>query len=664
MALQSRILGFFTRSRLLQPGFFVCAVFILCFFKTSAAPVKDTVYQTKGVEVTADKTYEKTASALTPVTIISREELERAGAWQISDALSSVPGIFIKNYGGLGGLKTISLRGATASQTAILLNGVRLNSTQNGQLDLSALPASLIEEIEITRGGASTQYGGNAVSGAVNISTNGFKDSSFFKTNAQYGSFKSSLLSAHGGWNYDDSTGISALGEFLKSDGDFPFYYNQFGENIVLQRENGDFKNISGLLTGKFPFKNWLFSAQALGRKTERGTPGAVVQGRVESARARLNENDLILSLGSFKNISENVSFDFLISSKFNTLRYTDPDLTFGGNNGENTFKSREVNAQSTSKIFFKNWFGHISAEAGFAELNGDNLEPGVGANVQRTNGAISIRTEREFRPDSLLKITLHGGMRLDYFSDAGVAASPLLGAAASPFKNLLFRAQWSYNFRPPSFTEMYYLNYGNSLLKPERSHSVNLGAVWQPFVKALFETEFFFLHTAGQIAGVPKNPVQWSAQNIGLVITRGLECSVFFTVSDEFSLRGTYTFQRATDESAESYSRGKQVVYVPQQIASANIQYGFFKNGFFKSAAGLHVQFSGERYSLPDNSGDSRLPQYLTLDANLTQEIFFKNFSFKLRAEALNIFDEKYAVIRNYPMPGRSFRIGVSGGI
>ncbi|MES2766741.1 MAG: TonB-dependent receptor [Bacteroidota bacterium] len=666
MFLKKSFKNLLKKSRQVLPGFFVCAnlvffLFILSFLK-AASQTKDTVFTTKSVIVTADKTTDKAASSLVPITIISQEELEQTGAWQISDALSFAPGIFIKNYGGLGGLKTVSLRGTTASQTAILLNGVRLNSTQNGQFDLSALPSSLVEEIEVTRGGASMLYGGNAVGGAVNILTNSFKNESFFKTNLQYGSFKSSLISANGGWQISDSLGVSALGEYSQSAGDYPFHSNQFGENVVLKRENGDFKNLSGLITGKFPFKSWQFAAQTLARKTERGTPGAVVQGRVESANARLDENDVLFSLNSFKDISENASLDVLLSSKFNNLNYRDPDAMFSGNNGESLFKSRDLTARTSSKIFFKNWLADVFAEGGFADLRGDNLQPGVGEYVKRATVSTGLRGEHEIEIDSLLKVTLHGGLRFDYFSDAGNAFSPLLGAAISPFKNLTFRTQWSYNFRPPSFTEMYYLNYGNSLLKPEKSHSFNLGAAWQPVLKTLLEAEFFLIRTNDQIAGVPKNPVQWSAKNIGLVITRGVEVSVLLKPFDEFSLRGNYTFQKATDESPESYSKGKQVVYTPQHLASAVMNYGFFKSGSFKSSAGMQAQFSGERYSLPDNSVESRLPEFITLDAHFVQEILFKNFSLKLRAEALNIFDAQYAVIRNYPMPGRSFRLGVSG--
>lgn len=655
--------SFFIKSRHILPGFFVLVILdcIAIPLKTSAQ-IKDTIYQTKTVEITADKITERAASALAPVTIITHEELEKTGAWQISDALSFVPGMFIKNYGGLGGLKTVSLRGTTASQTAILLNGVPLNSVQNGQFDLSALPASLVDEIEVVRGGASSLYGGNAVGGAVNISTNGFKKEKSFKTNLQYGSFKSSLVSLQGSWKIHDSAGISAIGEISQSAGDYPFKFNQFGENILLQRENGDFKNISGLLTAGFPFKSWQFSAQALARKTERGTPGAVVQGRVESARARLDESDLLFSLTSFKTISDDISLDILLSSKFNSLQYRDPDFIFGTQNGESLFKSNDLNGRVSSKFFIHENMVDVSAETGLAELRGDNLQPGTGDYIRRQKGGIAAQIEREIAIDSVLKVVVHGALRFDHFSDIGNAFSPLAGVAVTPFKNFSLRSQWSYNFRPPSFTELYYLNYGNSDLKPERSHSLSFGAVWQPFLKTLIEAETFLIRTNDQIVGVPKNPVQWSAQNIGLVITRGIELSVLLKISDGFSLRGSYTFQRATDESDQSYSKGKQVVYIPQHIATGIADYSFFTTDSFKSSAGVQAQFSGERFSLPDNSRDSRLSDYVITDANFTEQMTFRNFSVKLRADVLNIFNEEYSVIRNFPMPGRSFRIGVSG--
>jgi outer membrane cobalamin receptor len=649
----------FKNSRSVRPGFFICA-FIFLFKITLTAQVKDSVFQTKGVEVTADKASETNVSALAPITVISKEELEKSGAWQISDALSYVPGLFVKNYGGLGGLKTISLRGTSASQAAILINGVRLNSAQNGQFDFSALPATLAEEINVIRGGASTLYGANAIGGAVNILTASRKEN-IFKTDVHLGSFKSELYSAYGSWAISDSTQVSALGEFTSSRGDYPFKTEQFGETVEMRRANGDFKNISGMLTATFPLKTWKFTTQAIARNTERGTPGAVLQGRVESSNARLTENDLLVSLGALKNITEDSGLEIILATKFNTQKFNDPEFVFGGNSGESNFKNRDISARITSQNFFKNWIIRFTGEGSYADLKGDNLQKEAGDFVRRQNVAFAAHFEREFAFDTVQAITLQSGLRFDWFSDAGQSFSPLVGGAFTFLKELRFRGQWSYNFRPPSFNELYYLNYGNTNVKPERSHSFNIGAIWLPFKNIFFETEIFFIRTNDQIVSVPKNPVQWSAQNIGLVATRGIELTTQLLYNEDFTFRTSYTFQTATDETPQSYSKGKQVVYVPNHIANAVMSGVFFKTDVFKSTLGIQGQLSGDRFSLPDNSHDSRLSEFITLDVYVIQEITYENNMFKIRADVINLFNEQFSIVRNYPMPGRNFRFGLA---
>ncbi|HYF03033.1 MAG TPA: TonB-dependent receptor, partial [Patescibacteria group bacterium] len=481
---------------------------------------KDSIFITKPVEVEAIRHIDRNSSALTPVSIISIDELKNTGAWQVSDGLAFTPGIFIRNYGGLGGLKTVSLRGANASQTTILLNGVRLNSSQNGQFDLSTLPASFVDEIEVMRGGSSMMFGGNAIAGAINIKTQKGSEGNALTTHLSYGSFQSSLLSVSGNLPISDSLNLFAIGEFSGSKGDYSFDSEQFGEIERLQRSNGDFKNLTGLAVVQFPFLSLQWNAQGLYRATNRGTPGAVLQGRVESSNARLQEYDRLISLSADKEFSEGASLTMLLSGRGNTMVYDDPDMSFTTNKGISTFDNNEYSVRSVLRLFLSKTLAEITAEGILAELSGDNLQPGVGKYINRIQAGIGGRVEHEIHTDSLLKITLHTGIRFDHFSDRGNSVSPLLGAGFSFFKNLLIRTQWSYNFRPPTFNEMYYLNYGNALLRPEKSHSFNLGAVWQPVSFSYTEVELFLIRTSDQIAGVPKNPVQWSAQNIGLVIS------------------------------------------------------------------------------------------------------------------------------------------------
>jgi outer membrane cobalamin receptor len=109
------------------------------------------------------------ARSIQPTTILSAEEIRSAGARQISDVLLLVPSLFVQNYGGLGGLKTVSLRGMNSAQTLITFNGLRLNSAQNGGVDISTIPADMLEQVQVERGGKSAIFGSGAMSGVLNF---------------------------------------------------------------------------------------------------------------------------------------------------------------------------------------------------------------------------------------------------------------------------------------------------------------------------------------------------------------------------------------------------------------------------------------------------------------------------------------------------------------
>ena len=101
--------------------------------------------------------------------LVTRAQLEQSRPLNLAEALQIIPGTFIKDYGSLGSLKTISLRGSGAEQVIVMLDGLKLNDPQTGQIDLSTLRIDGIESIEILRGGNSALYGADAVGGVVNI---------------------------------------------------------------------------------------------------------------------------------------------------------------------------------------------------------------------------------------------------------------------------------------------------------------------------------------------------------------------------------------------------------------------------------------------------------------------------------------------------------------
>ena len=95
--------------------------------------------------VEAESLERRAAGSAQPMALISRAQIEAIDAVDLADVVALSPGAFVKQYGGLGGLRTLSLRGASAQQTVVLIDGVRYQSSAAGAVDLGLLPADAIE---------------------------------------------------------------------------------------------------------------------------------------------------------------------------------------------------------------------------------------------------------------------------------------------------------------------------------------------------------------------------------------------------------------------------------------------------------------------------------------------------------------------------------------
>jgi vitamin B12 transporter len=622
----------------------------------------------------------------TPSSVLTAAHIQLFGARQIADALAFVPGVFVKNYGGLGGLKTISLRGGTASQTAVLLDGVRVQSSQNGQFDFSTIPASLLESVEVVRGGGTAIFGGGTMSGAVNIRMKSLSviERAEVSLSGEVASFEERRAFATVATPFSlpalgiRSGSIVASGEYQTARGNYPFPFNDFGQTQTLQRDNADFRLATGMLFATVQTASempWRLQSRIIARSSERGSPGAVVQGNIEMLRARLADDDALALVTASHAPSTASTLTLLASLKRTSTLYTDPDARqFGASGINERFTAYDA---SLSARFHVNATGEqfpnyeLLAEAAFADLAGNMLQRDVGNYIRRLNVALAANVDNNWRLGDA-RFASQAAMRLDYYSDAGAAVSPLLGTAWLLDSSTRFRGQWTYNFRPPAFNELYYLNFGTASLKPERSSAWSLGFTGNstfdnaPQNRFTTSVDAFFHEVENQIIAVPTSPFTISAQNIARVQTYGLETSFEAVFGDVATLTTAYTFQRAVNETPGSFARGRVVMYTPEHLANATLRSAKLVLGNWQLQSGCTAQFVGSRYSLPSNAEESLLPAYALLNVFLQADVAFAldmgtpTVQAMLRLQCDNFFDERYAVIRNFPMPGRAVRLVV----
>ena len=628
-----------------------------CFVHSiSANEVDSTSVMMPEIRVEASRILSSTALEFSPFAVIDKSKIEQTGSLQLQESLQYLPGIFIKDYGGLGGLKTVSVRGAAANQTLIMLNGIRLNSSQNGIADLSNLPLKLIGSMEIVRTGLSNVYGGNASGGVINIIPDN-QANNVYEINGSLGSFNEQFaaMSASGKLL---NMNVTAIAEYKHSNGDYPMNLLHYGENITVRRDNADFTNHSYAINADYHGANYNINSFLMHFNSERGVPGAVLQGHIESPLSRMSESGTVAAINYDYLTEGGFNFNAGLNTGIKNMNYRDRNLIgIGGKELDNNFYSKDIFLMASVGREFDNTNIKLSAEGFSSSLEGDMLSPDVDKSPYRAGLSFALSADKRFQTGEICDISLFASARWDMFNDNNPVLSPFFAFMVEPFgTNLKFKSSISRNFRMPSFNELYYLNYGTSGLKPETSISFNQSVNYK-LSDFEFEVNYFNTSTDNLILSVPKSPAVWSAQNIGKSTSEGVELlasGIFLdgVVGIDFN----YTYRIVKDMSSGTLNYGKDLVYTPNELININL----ISNLPYNIMIALNCNYSSFRYSLQSADPSSILPEYYTLNLKIFKEFEIVTLLMKISASIDNLTDQRYAVVKNYPMPGRIFRFGL----
>src|SRR5512139_369063 len=143
---------------------------IACMLASLPVHALESIYS-DDVVVTANRVPQSRDSVLADVSVIEREEIERAGQSTLVELLRTQPGVEIESYGGPGALANVHLRGTNSQSVVVLVDGMRIGSATTGTTAFNQISPEQIERIEILRGPASSLYGADAVGGVIQIFT-------------------------------------------------------------------------------------------------------------------------------------------------------------------------------------------------------------------------------------------------------------------------------------------------------------------------------------------------------------------------------------------------------------------------------------------------------------------------------------------------------------
>ena len=617
-------------------------ILLLLSLPTLLRAQSDTTYVLPDVTVTATRSTVNVAEAPMRVTVLDARTLEQAATSSVADLLASRTGLFVKRYGS-GGLATPSLRGASASQTLVLLDGHRMANPQLGQLDLRTLPTLLLQSVEIMHGAGSPLYGTDAVGGVISLRTMSAREAPRLMMTGGYGAFGE----RRGGVMISEEVGAWSglvLAEHETAANDFPYVNEALFPPREVHRTNADYERTTlyssvGYRGGRHDLRlsGWYNAA-------ERGLPGLATTPssgeRQWDEYLRLWADDDVrmpwgtLQLGGFLQQS--------------ALRYKNPQLGVD-DTGRTLVTSVEAEAHT---VFGAHWMGTGAVTGSY----GRAAHPALAGSAREGHvGLLGHGTGQYGR------LLLYPALRADTYlrtrDDPRLVLSPKmsLNGQLLPGRPLRLKASAGRTFRMPTFNDRYWQPGGNPDLRPERGWSFDTGLFWHPPYGQV-ELTLYLSYLRDQIIWEPSGQGHYVPRNVRRTRTRGLEASYRGRWAGgpnrHLDAGLFYTFTDARDRSdPASPTYGEPLRYVPRQEVKSYLQGRLGPVGL-----GLEVRYLGRRFVTGD--GRQSLPPVVVMDGNmrLMQQVLGLRTRLTLQVE--NLLNADYAVLRHRPMPPRHLRL------
>jgi len=623
-----------------------------------------------------------------PLQILSAKQIEKLNVLQVSDALKHFSGVTVKDYGGIGGLKTISVRSLGANHTAVSYDGITLTDCQTGQIDLGRFSLENVDMLSLNSGQADNifQPARLFASGSVlNIRTFSPRFIGNKKINGKasmkagsFGLLNPSLW-LEGKISHKISASFS--GEWLSANGEYPYLldYGIPGKDSSSMeiRKNTDVQNfrLEGALYGNFS-KRGNGNLKTYYYQSERGLPGATILYNAENFSSQRIWDNTFFSQAHYE-IGLSKIFDFQANAKYNRsyMCYLDPTYLDSVGKLESTFLQEEYYG-SVALLYraFENLSFAVSSDGFINTLDADfKKETNTFINPTRYSWISSFATKyvsnQLLATASILSTIVTETVNARHAGKTHNRLSPFFSLSVKPFLNHDFRLRAFYKsiFRIPTFNDLYYEQIGNRNLKPENANQYNLGLTysvsigkWLPLLSVTLDG--YHNEVTDKIVAYPtKNIFVWSMLNLGKVKIDGLDMTAETTISPckkiGIVLGTSYTYQRVlnvTNPTDRDYRN--QLPYTPRISGSGRVA---VETQWINLA--YSVLWSGHRYSLFQNYQENRLPGFTDHSLSVSHSLQTKKQLLTFNIEFLNMLNKNYAVVKWFPMPGRSFRATVS---
>lgn len=626
-------------------------------------------------------------------------QLERLNTHNVADALRYFSGVQIKDYGGMGGLKTIDVRNMGSHHVGVFYDGIQIGNAQNGVVDLGRFSLDDLEELSLYNGQKSEIFQSAkdfASASAVYMKARKPKFEAGKKTNlsVRYKAGSIQLINPSFRWEQklNDELSLSLSGEYMKSDGKYKFRYRRLNQegtvayDTTATRWNSDIEayRLEAGIYGNI--HNGYWQAKLYYYDSDRGLPGAIVKNIWQNGE-RQGDKNFFAQATFVKDITPKYklqlngkfAYDYTHYLSRDTVQFLQESVT-KKMQFDNTYYQQDwylsvINMYSILPV----WDISLSVDFQYNKLNA--VMRGVGTPFtypQRYTAWAALATalnlgKWKLQADVLGTFVMEK-VRNNVQAPDKSELSPAIIVGYKPFHNHDFNVRAFYKriFRLPTFNDLYYAQIGFSQLNPEYTDQLNIGASYQKTFhsgcidRISVQADAYYAAITDKIIAAPTgSSFRWMMTNMGKVESKGVDASAaafghIGPVKVHTNLSYSYTkaqdFTKINGKKLSSY--GDQIPYTPWHSGSviAGVEYDSWTLNY-------SFIYVGERYNgAVNNISRNYVEPWYTHDFSLQREFRIRSrYLLKASVEMNNALNQHYDVVLNYPMPGRNFRFIVS---
>ena len=589
-------------------------------------------------------------------TVLDRTVIERAAARDLGELLRGQLGITLVPRGGPGSPVTSSIRGSSADQVLVLLDGIPINNPISGEADLSTLDPAGIERVDIVRGAQSSRYGGQALGGVILVTTRHAK-SVTPQLSLGSGQWGDRRLGAQFGVHHaTDARVLSANGgvSWQQNRGDFTTELPPERGGGTTSRGNADVRRVAITAGGTVERRGTTLDLRTDVADVDRGMPGSIVQ---PSLAARQTQR----RLGATGTISgtprDNVAVRASLGVQRQSGRFSDPAPPFGtAYDQHQAVTSAVASFDAAATVHTLSLLSGIEARR--LAVEGNALSDSAARNVM--NGGAWLAVSRAFQPGAWL-LTLGSGARADVgILWRGAYLSPDLHATAQRGPVRL-GAAWRSAFSAPSLGDLFFQEgvqvRANPALRPERVRSeltatVDVDRVAVAGLRTTLTLAAFRGNIDDLILWSPDFRFIWRPDNFN-VTRRGIESSVRVALPSNaaaLTLTGSGTDIRYRGPVLDG-----QVIYRPRITGGATLD-----AALVGIDAQLAWQHTGARRTVV-GSDINQLRAFNAVQARLARRVGVGPLDTRVRVSVENLLDQRIAMLLDYPMPGRTLALDIT---